>query len=89
MAVSKWNQEWYDKGRAQRLAEQLKAHQTKTSVQLPLATHHATAFSFWRKGWNSVTLDEIKQHIRDEGKANSVPLDYLAKARSTIKGTTS
>jgi hypothetical protein len=88
--MSPFNQDWFNRGRLQRLKAQLTAYQTSTAVILPMATHNATAFCFWRDGWNSVSLNEIKQHIANshsQHQAGPLPGDHIAQARNAIKGS--
>jgi hypothetical protein len=87
MSLSRFNQQWYDQGRSDRLKAQLQAYQTKTPVFLPLATHHATAFLHWRNGWNSVSMQDIKnlcQPSQTGQKVNTLPNDPIANARRAI-----
>ncbi|WP_416305193.1 hypothetical protein [Neptunicella sp. SCSIO 80796] len=60
---SKFNKMWYDMGREARLNAERTAALTNAAVILPESSNNATAASYWRKGWNSPTLSEIKHYI--------------------------
>ncbi|WP_102798744.1 hypothetical protein [Bowmanella denitrificans] len=61
--MSRHNQQFYDMGRKARFTAELTAWQSQRATQMPLSSHNATAHSYWRQGWNSVSLAEIQQYI--------------------------
>lgn len=90
MTLSKFNQQWYNHGRSDRLKAQVQAYRTKTPVFLPLATHNATAFLHWRNGWNSISTEDIKNAClpnHSPEKALTIANDPIANARRAIQGS--
>jgi hypothetical protein len=86
MTLSRFNQQWFDLGRAARLKAQLHAYQTKTPVYLPMSSYNLTA-AYWRDGWNSVSLKDIKNHCQPEcaQEAAQSPInDPIQRARLAI-----
>ncbi|GAB5378983.1 MAG: hypothetical protein Alis3KO_00820 [Aliiglaciecola sp.] len=83
-------QAYLDEGRKKRLKAELYAHNTRTAVQFPESTYHATYAMYFRQGWNSVTLQDIEDVIRNSGLSKHVQrinLNNLKHARRLIGGS--
>lgn len=72
--MSKRNQEWFESGRKARFKATLEAARNHTAVLLPESSYNATAHHFWREGWNSISLAEMREYLDTHLGRKSTPV---------------
>lgn len=70
--TSRFNKQWFQWGREARLNAEQTAFESGQPVYLPESSYNATAASYWRQGWNSITREEL-QNIHQGSAATAHP----------------
>ncbi len=83
--MNKVNKDWFNRGRKARFAAEKQAAISNQLPVLPESSFNATAHSYWRRGWNSVTKQDL-QEILNNGvpESRSTPLSHISAMRNNL-----
>lgn len=88
MTISRRNREWFEAGRLARLKAEAQSQKSGELSILPQSSHNATAHSFWRQGWNSVTRQDLNEYMNQATtNRNALAKHQLAQLRNQIGAT--
>lgn len=85
MTLSRFNREWFDSGRKARFKAEAESRKSSELTILPQSSHNATAHSYWRQGWNSVTRQELEDWLNGNSKPRRVDAEqHIAHLRNQL-----
>lgn len=85
MTISRRNREWFESGRLARLKAEAQSQKSGELSILPQSSHNATAHSFWRQGWNSVTRQDLNEYLNQSSSTrNAAAKHQLAQLRHQL-----
>ena len=85
MSISRFNREWFDMGRKARFKAEAASQKSGELSILPESSHNATAHSFWRQGWNSVTRQDLNEYLNQSSSTrNAAAKHQLAQLRHQL-----
>jgi hypothetical protein len=84
--MSKFNQRFFELGVEDRLNAELKAFKNNEPLQVPIGSHHATARSYWLKGFNSVSATDIECYLekKESPAAKKSSTHHIERLRASI-----
>ena len=74
MSISRFNREWFDMGRKARFKAEAASQKSGELSILPESSYNATAHHFWREGWNSISLAEMREYLDTHLGRKSTPV---------------
>ena len=85
MSISRFNREWFDMGRKARFKAEAASQKSGELSILPESSYNATAHSYWRQGWNSVTRQEVEDWINGKAKPRRIDAEqHIARLRNQL-----
>jgi hypothetical protein len=83
--MSRFNREWFDSGRKARFKAEAVSKKSGELTILPESSYNATAHSYWRQGWNSVTKQELTAWFNGSTKPQRIDAEqHITTLRNNL-----